>query len=326
MPRYLLLVVYMLLLLNVSCGRAQTAPTKEAFVDLGSGNTKLILVTYQENKPILIESKRTAVLFKKSMTADKKFPAEIEKQGLDTLLQYAAYARDAGAVLKGAGATSAFRDADQVYVNGLLEAWSKASGWKIKVLSAREETEAGYHAMTLLLPELKNSGFIGFDMGGGSCQLLREQNGKLEMYLANFGAVNCSRFAGKAFADKRPELQQAIAAFRQEFMAAAELASWQNKNNTPLVAIGGVVFGFAKLLNPQDGLLTEEQLRKLEGELRGLTAAAVEEKYPSTKPYGAEMWSNTVALLAWMDTLNIRTWKILQIEMGAGLGKLEFFK
>jgi exopolyphosphatase/pppGpp-phosphohydrolase len=322
----MLLFVYILLLLNVSCGRAQLTPAKEAYVDLGSGNTKLILVTYQKDKPALIESKRTAILFKKNMMADKKFPSDIEKQGLATLLQYATEARAAGAVLKGGGATSAFRDADAQYVNQLLDGWSKASGWKLKVLSADEEAEAGYHAMTLLLPELKDSGFIGFDMGGGSCQLLRENEGKLAFYLANFGAVNCSRFAQKTFADKRPELAQSVAAFQQEFMAASELKAWQSKGNVPLVAIGGVVFGFSKLLELKDNMLAEERLRTLESELRTLSAVEIETKYPSTKPYGAEMWSNTVALLAWMDTLNIRAWKILQVEMGAGLGKLEFFK
>jgi hypothetical protein len=38
------------------------------------------------------------------------------------------------------------------------------------------------------------------------------------------------------------------------------------------------------------------------------------------------MWSNTIALLTWMDVLDIREWKILQVEMGAGLGGLPFFK
>jgi exopolyphosphatase/guanosine-5'-triphosphate,3'-diphosphate pyrophosphatase len=216
----------------MSCGQAQTSPLKEAYVDLGSGNTKLLVVSYQEgNKPPVLEMKRTAILFKKSMTPDKKFPAEIEKQGLETLTQYAEYAKKIGARMVGGGATSAFRQAAPQYAKELLTQWSQATGWKLQILSGAEEAQAGYYAILLMQPTLKTSGFIGFDMGGGSMQLMSEKFGKFVIYESEWGAVTCSRFLQKTFPESRPEVSQAIVALKKEFLKTSELESWLTKAN-----------------------------------------------------------------------------------------------
>ena len=344
-PNRIIFLLLFLLLGQLGLGYAQTI-RKEAYVDIGSGNTKLVIVTYPgANQPVQIETKRTAILFKKNLTNDKKFPVDIEKLGLATLKSYAQYATQQGAILKGGGATSGLRAAEPVYASALLTEWAKATGWKLKILTPEEESHAGYYAMTMLLPALKGSDFIGFDMGGGSTQLMREQDGKVIVCTLEIGAVTFSQFFQKKYGDKRPALAEAMTAVKQQFFSNVALQEWtatttnealcdadrccghkQKGCDRSLVAIGGVVFGFSKLIKLQDGRLGERKLVQLEGELRNLTTAQVEEKYPSTKPYGAEMWSNTVALLTWMDLLGIREWRILEIEMGAGLGGLPYFK
>lgn len=328
-PVYRLCILSLVFLfLQISCGNAQNVPRKEAYLDIGSGNTKLIILVYpkEDGTPPVIETRRTAVLFKKGLTPERKFTAELEQQGLETLRQYAEYAKQIGAELKGGGATAAFREAEPAYAASLLQKWEQQTGWKLKVLTSEEEARAGYHAITLLLPKL-SPGFIGFDMGGGSTQLMRETNGQFLVYGINWGAVNFSRHLAKTFPETRPEVNEAIASAKQELLKLADVKGWANAGpSTQLVAIGGVVYGFSRLFSLQDNILQEEQLLTLERELRNLTPAQVEDKYPSTKPYGAEMWSNTIALLSWMDILNVRSWRILSIEMGAGLSGLPFFQ
>jgi exopolyphosphatase/pppGpp-phosphohydrolase len=325
------LSAYCLLLLPIiSCDGYSHAqiPQKEAYVDIGSGSTKLVLLVYEKRaiSPV-IQIKRTPILFAKNLTAEKKFPKDLEEKGQQTLKEYAEFARKEGATLKGGGATSVFRKANATYVAGLLQTWSQSTGWKLKLLSAQEEAMSGYYAIGIIEPALKNSSLVAWDMGGGSVQLTTKREGKFTAHSLNWGAVPVSQFLGKTFATGRPTGLKAIESLKEEFWKDPQVKEWQNLPlGTKLVAIGGVAFGVSKLLNLRNTPLSEERLHKLEEELRTLSPAQVEEQYPSTKPYGAEMWPNTIAILTWMATLNIREWKVLEVEMGAGLGGLEFFK
>lgn len=300
-------------------GPARPDVRKEAYLDIGSGSTKLILLEFPgTGESPRIQIFRKPVVFKKSLTTDGRFPPEIEEQGLTVLSEFAATARREGAALVFGGATSVFRTADPEYVRRLLAAWSEKTGWKLKVLTPEEEALAGYRAITLLHPEWKEA--VALDMGGGSLQLMMMEDGRFVSRSFPWGAVDVRAALSPEF--RRAGTASAVQALGREILKSQLARSLRPAAGRAVVAIGGVAFGLEKVLAPPDRRLTREALLRWAAEIAPLTPAEVEAKYPTTAPYGDEMWSNAVAILAWMQILDTAEITYLDLETGAGLGAL----
>jgi exopolyphosphatase/pppGpp-phosphohydrolase len=307
-----------LVLCSTLAAAGQTAK-KEAYLDIGSGNIKLILIeSAEDGKRPKIEILRSPILFQKNLTEDGKFPAAIEAQGLEILSGFADKARIVGAVMREGGATSVFRKADPSYACRLLSNWSAQTGWTIKIISPSEEAQAAYHAVSLLYPELKD--VIVLDMGGGSAQLMTNEDGKFTFDTSPWGAVNVKNYLTPDI--RRQGLASAVESLSEKMTQSPEIRRWASPQGKTCAVLGGVAYGLNKVIAPKDGVLTEDALNRFAGEIGSLSPADIECRYPSTAPYGDEMWSNAVAFLAWMRILNIREWKILELEMGVGMGVL----
>jgi len=304
------------LALNLS---SQTNHTKEAYLDIGSGSTKLILLDYSRGgKSPDVEIIRVPILFQKHMTKDRRFPPEIEILGLTKLSEFADLARRAGAVLKEGGATAVFRQADPSYVRALFSSWEGKTGWKLRILTPEEEARAAYHAISLVYPEWKDA--VGLDMGAGSLQLMAMERGQFVFHSLPWGANEVKKFL--AAKTPRTDVRSAVKALREEITGSAVFRSQPLPKFQPQVVIGGVGYGLWKALSPKDHHLTEKALLKFALEVGPLTAAEIEARYPSTARYGDEMWSNAVAFLAWMQILDAKEWTFLELETGVGLGVL----
>jgi exopolyphosphatase/pppGpp-phosphohydrolase len=298
-------------------GWAQTGqPRKEAYLDIGSGTTKLILLEYGKDSRVpSVRIIRQPIIFRKQLTPEGKFPRELELQGLAVLSDFAATARRAGAELMAGGATSVFRIAEPSYVKSLLSAWSEKTGWRIKVLTPEEEAHAGYRAIALLHPEWKDA--VGLDMGGGSLQLMKMDGEKFVWRSFPWGAVDVKTFL--AAGGRSSDIHTAVRSLRQEILKSPEAALWASSGHRPLVAIGGVAYGLDKALAPKDRRLTRQALQRFAEGLASLSPAEIRKKHPSTGPFADEMWSNAVAFLTWMQILGVEESTFLELEAGVGL-------
>jgi exopolyphosphatase/guanosine-5'-triphosphate,3'-diphosphate pyrophosphatase len=145
-------------------------------IDLGSNTARLSIYAAAPMGPpwIIFESKETPRLTSAALP-DGRLPSEALHRVLETLERFRKILDDRGVRQRCAVATSALREAP----NGpaFLDEVHRRTGLSLRVLSGEEEARYGYLGAA---SGLSLSDDILVDLGGGSLQLIRIREGKLE--------------------------------------------------------------------------------------------------------------------------------------------------
>lgn len=250
-----------------------------AVIDVGSNSIKLLVASPGEGqgvKPLFSETIETRISTGISNDLPNLCEAAIT-EGCETVAELVDVAREFEPQEIAVVATSAVRDA----LNGqdFIDCVSDKTGIRIRMLSGTEE--ATYIGQGLACdPQLEGAeDFIQMDIGGGSLELIRFNQARIEQALSlRLGAVRLSeRFVADRDAPISKHVETAINAY-----VHAELAQSNFKftpKHDPLVATGGAFAVSRAILAAEKGqtieehypILKIEELEQLKEKLCALT-------------------------------------------------------
>ncbi|MDQ3356926.1 MAG: hypothetical protein M3502_09520, partial [Actinomycetota bacterium] len=147
-----------------------------AVIDMGSNSFRLVVFQYEPDSWwSLADEIREPTRISAGMGDDDVLQPEPMERALHSAAVFSSFLRASGVERVDAVATSAIRDAANR--DELLAALHERTGLKVRVISGAEEARYGYLAIanSLTLSE----GF-GIDLGGGSVQLMRIEDRRLE--------------------------------------------------------------------------------------------------------------------------------------------------
>jgi len=241
-----------------------------AVIDLGSNSFRLVVFRYEPGGAWAVwDEIREPVRLSAGMGEDQLLRSEPVARALETVRTFVAFCRQTGIDDVLAAGTSALRRA----ANGPeVVAAMEAAGLPVRVLDEREE--AYYGALAILNSTSVSEGF-GLDMGGGSVQLMRLENGTLgESVSLPLGAVRATEdfLAG--------EQKSGLKALRRQVRKLLSDLDWFDAEQGPLAGIGGSVRNLAAAAQrlhdlPNGGVqgfaLTADMLSRVAEELAGRT-------------------------------------------------------
>ncbi|MFL5843679.1 MAG: HD domain-containing protein [Solirubrobacteraceae bacterium] len=207
-----------------------------AVIDLGSNSFRLVVYRYEPGGPWAVwDEIRAPVRLSAGMGADQVLRPERIERALETVRTFAAFCQQTGIEDVLAAGTSALRRA----ANGdeVIAAIEEA-GMPIRILDGREE--AYYGALAILNTSTVADGF-GIDMGGGSVQLMRLADRRMEESVSlPLGAVRTTEdfLSGE---DQKAGLK----VLRKEVRKLVGELEWFDGSKGPLAGIGGSVRNIA---------------------------------------------------------------------------------
>ncbi len=277
-------------------------PNHVAVIDLGSNSWRLVIYSYGEDPAPWW--KRTDELYEAvrigaGIGEDGALTQEAVGRGLETLAVFERFCRannlfgDDVHVF----ATSAIRDATNR--SAFLREARRATGYKVEVLSARQEAHYGYVA-AVNSTTLRDG--VVLDIGGGSMQLVQVQS-RRQKGLVSFplGAVRMTeRFLTAGEPDK-PARRKDIQRLRAHVERTVHATEWFRGHGGRLVGTGGAVRNLAAAaqraafgasggidVGVQGYLITAEALTDLVTTLAALPASE-RHTVPGIKPGRADI-------------------------------------
>lgn len=277
---------------------------RAAVIDMGSNSFRLVVYGYEPDRYWQhTDEIREAVRISTGMGSDEVLRPDRVDRAVRTAAVFSSFCENAGIDEVTAVATSAIRGARNR--EELLTAIRVASGLDVRVISELEEARYGYLAVANSTT-LENG--FGFDIGGGSVQVMRIVDRRLETADSwPLGAVRVS----EAFLTDDDASRKAIKALRRHVAKELARATWFRPGELGRgVGIGGTIRNLAAAAEKRAGLpytdaqgftLTREALEELIGELAA-TPAAKRGTIPGIKPdRGDVILGGAVVLSALMD-------------------------
>ncbi len=222
-----------------------------AVIDLGSNSWRLVVFTYSPGS----WWKRTDELYETvrigaGLEASGRLSDEAMQRGVETLSVFGRFCHAGGLSSEDVHpvATSAIRDAANR--RQFVRRAERATGLKIKVLTATQEARYGY--VTAVNTTTLSDGVV-VELGGGSMQLI-EVSGRRARALLSFplGAVRLTEhYLSGSGPAKRKELTR-VRAHVHESLAGVE---WLSRSGERLVGIGGAARNLAAAVQHAAGQL-----------------------------------------------------------------------
>ncbi len=237
-----------------------------AVIDMGSNSFRLVVFQYESGSWwSLADEIREATRVSAGMGDAGVLQAEPMDRALHTAAVFSSFLRASGVEHVDAVATSAIRDAANR--DELLDAVQKRTGLKVRVISGAEEAWYGYLA---IVNSLTLSDGFGIDAGGGSVQLMRIADRRLEQAESvRLGSVRVS----EAFLEGEDTLGKQIKTLRKHVgRTLSQLEWWAGGEGRRLAGIGGTIRNLATAaqkrldvpdVDVQGFLLTRELLEEL---------------------------------------------------------------
>jgi len=237
-----------------------------AVIDMGSNSFRLVVFQYQPGSWwSLADEIREATRVSAGMGDEGVLQAEPMDRALHTAAVFSSFLRASGVKDVDAVATSAIRDAPNR--EELLDAVQERTGLKVRVISGAEEAWYGYLAIA---NSLTLSDGFGIDVGGGSVQLMRIADRRLEeAESVRLGSVRVS----EAFLEGEKTSGKQIKKLRKHVgRTLSEFEWWTGGESPRLAGIGGTVRNLAAAaqktldlpgVDVQGFVLTRELLEEL---------------------------------------------------------------
>ncbi len=237
-----------------------------AIIDMGSNSFRLVVFQYEPGSWWgLADEIREATRVSAGMGETGVLQPEPIDRALHTAAVFSSFLHASGIEDIDAVATSAIRDApnrDQV-----LAAIRENAGLEVRVIDGTEEARYGYLAIA---NSLTLSDGFGIDVGGGSVQLMRLANRRLEeAESVPLGAVRVS----EAFLDGEETTAKQIKELRKHVAhVLSEVEWWAGREDLRLAGIGGTIRNLASAaqkrldipdVDIQGFFLTREALEEL---------------------------------------------------------------
>ncbi|QNT78562.1 Ppx/GppA family phosphatase [Entomobacter blattae] len=149
---------------------------RSALIDLGSNSTRMVIFEGVSRNPLTIFNEKAVLKLGKGLTQTGKLNAQGMKLALDVVRRFNTIARAMGATPYEVMATAAVRDATNGadFIAGLQ---NHLPGVPIRIISGEEEAE---YSATGVLCSIPDAFGTVADIGGGSLELIRVKEGKVE--------------------------------------------------------------------------------------------------------------------------------------------------
>jgi exopolyphosphatase / guanosine-5'-triphosphate,3'-diphosphate pyrophosphatase len=210
-----------------------------AVIDMGSNSFRLVVFQYERGSWwSLADEIREGTRVSAGMGEEGVLQPEPMDRAIHTAAVFASFLRASGVEDVDVVATSAIRDAANR--DELLDAIRERTGLEVRVISGAEEARYGYLAIANSLT--LRDGF-GIDVGGGSVQIMRMADRRLEEAVSvPLGAVRVS----EAFLEGEKTSAKQIKALRKHVTKTlSEFEWWGDGDDSRLAGIGGTIRNLA---------------------------------------------------------------------------------
>jgi exopolyphosphatase / guanosine-5'-triphosphate,3'-diphosphate pyrophosphatase len=214
------------------------AMERVAVADMGSNSWRLVVYGYEQGTPwwSVVDEIREAVRIGAGMGEERVLQPERIDRALHTAAVFASFCRASGIDAVEAVATSAIRDAANA--GDLLDAIREQTGLHPQVISGREEARYGW--LAIANSTTITDGF-GLDIGGGSIQVMRIEDRRLEAAESlPLGSVRVS----EAYLPGEKAPAKSMRALRKRVQGDLEQLGWWQDGGR-LVGIGGTIRNLA---------------------------------------------------------------------------------
>ena len=237
-----------------------------AVIDMGSNSFRLVVFQYEPGSWwSLADEIREATRVSAGMDDEGVLQPEPMDRALRTASVFSSFLRASGVEDVDAVATSAIRDAPNR--DELLDAIRERTGLKVRLISGAEEARYGYLA---IVNSLTLSDGFGIDVGGGSVQLMRIVDRRLQQAESvRLGSVRVS----EAFLEGEESSGKQIKALRKHVgRTLSEFEWWGCGESRRLAGIGGTIRNLATAvqktldlpgIDVQGFVLTRDRLEEL---------------------------------------------------------------
>ena len=223
------------------------AVKRTAVLDMGSNSLRLVVYGYEPGSHWRrVDEIREAVRVSAGMGESGAIRKSRVKRAVQTAVVFSAFCRHSGIDDVRAVATSAIRDASNQA--DLLEQIRDRAGLDVAVLSTEDETRYGY--LAIANTTTVRDGW-GLDMGGGSLQLMRLSDRRLED--SGSWPLGAVRVSEEFLPDDKASGKQ-LKALRKHVAKAVEECDWlPGGDGGAFAAIGGTVRNLASAAQKRAG-------------------------------------------------------------------------
>ena len=208
-----------------------TRPARTGIIDIGSNSVRLVVYQGPARLPATLFNEKVLAGLGRGLAATGAIDAGSMEVARAALARFAAVAREMEVTRLRTVATAAVRDA----ANGgeLIEA-ARALGLEVELLSGEQEASAAGLGVLSAIPDA--DGIVG-DLGGGSLELVRVREGRVEQRVSL--PLGVLRITGMR--DKPGKLQRHVERLVRD-------AGWAGRGSgLPLYLVGGSWRGLARL-------------------------------------------------------------------------------